>query len=209
MDVEFFGNGLGRQIVGLGGRQQHGLGLGQLVSFKYSAVGLEVLEQLVSGYFTAVDLLQRQIWRECALDEFLDIGLELLLDIWKESSVKLASRMTEAALEGSNKLTFQLSVEFGTRANSQTRMWHQKAVESLEALFQVQSQILELAVLLVFDLEASLQQVATTLVTVLRLVRETPITDQERQLLLESKQCLLRTLFVHRRKSRARRVMFT
>ncbi len=146
--VELFGDGLGREVVGLGGGQQHGLGLGQLVRLEYATVGLEVLEQLEGGDLAAVDLLDGERGRELRLHELLHVDLEVGLDV------------------------LELAVELAVGAHPHARMRHQVAVECAEALFEVHAKVPELVVLLLVDLEALVEQALAALEAVRVLVRE-------------------------------------
>lgn len=158
LGVNVLGRGHRRQVVCLRRRHQHALRFRQLVALVDRHVRLEVLNQIPCLHPLPINLLRDQILRpQQHRHQLLQAVLKLGRDV-REPPVKRL-----------------------VRGHRQARMRHQKAGNLRETARDVTPQRLQLRVLLLLHLHASLQQHLPAQRTVLGLVRKAPVAHQKLQ----------------------------
>lgn len=158
LGVNVLGRGHRRQVVRLRRRHQHALRFRQLVALVDRHVRLEVLYQIPGLHPLPINLLRDQILRPQQHRNQLP-----------QAVLKLGRNVREPP------------VKRLVRGHRQARMRHQKAGNLRETARNVTPQRLQLRVLLLLNLHASLQQHLPAQRTVLGLVRKAPVAHQKLQ----------------------------
>ena len=159
-DVRVLGFWQWGEVVRLRGGFQHGLGFGHLVPFEDLHVGLEEADEFFALDLVPRDLLDDYVFRgEEERDEELQVFDELFLNV------------------------FHFPVKVGIRCDPETGVREEKALDLREAGPDVLSEVLELGVLFVGELQPLVHDLVSALLSPTGFVRVAPVAHQELQLL--------------------------